>query len=123
MGHGTRVGICGSGIMGSGLAEVAARGGHDVVVRSRRRSAAKAMVETLERSLDRQVDKGKLTEEARKEILGRIEITDDIGDLAPCDIVIESIVEDLAIKKELFAALGDTVGAHTVLATNTSTLP
>jgi len=123
MGDVRRVGICGSGIMGSGVAEVAARGGHEVVVRSRTRAAAKSMVDTLERSLDRQVDKGKLSEEGRKEILGRIEITDDIGDLASCDLVIESIVEDLAVKKELFAELGDVVGPNAVLATNTSTLP
>ena len=118
-----RVGICGSGIMGSGLAEVAARAGHDVIVRSRSRSSARAMVEALERSLDRQVDKGRLSEEARKDILGRVEITDDIADLSTCDLVIESIVEDLAVKKELFAELGGIVPEHAILATNTSTLP
>jgi 3-hydroxybutyryl-CoA dehydrogenase len=117
-----RVGICGSGIMGGGLAEVAARGGFDVVVRSRSRKGAKAMLDGLERTLDRQVDKGRLTEEARKEILGRIQITDDLADLAGCDLVIESVVEDLAVKRELFAELGGVVADHAVLATNTSTL-
>ncbi len=118
-----RVGICGSGIMGSGLAEVTARAGHDVIVRSRSRATGRAMLDALERSLDRQVDKGKLTEEARKDILGRVDITDDLGDLSSCDLVIESIVEDLACKKEVFAELGNLVPDHAVLATNTSTLP
>jgi 3-hydroxybutyryl-CoA dehydrogenase len=118
-----RVGVCGSGIMGSGLAEVIAKSGFDTVVRSRSLSSAQAMLDALERSLDRQVDKGKLSETDRKETLRRIEITDRLSDLSECDLVVESVVEDLAVKKELLAELGAVVADHAILATNTSTLP
>ena len=117
------VGICGSGIMGSGLAEVAARGGFAVVVRSRSRATGDAMTAALCSSLDRQVARGKLTTEARAELLGRIRTTDDLDELASCDLVIESVLEDLPVKKAMFAELGAVLADHTVLATNTSTLP
>jgi 3-hydroxybutyryl-CoA dehydrogenase len=118
-----RVGIVGSGIMGAGLAEVAARAGHEVVVRSRTQPGADAVLDTLRSGLGRQVDKGKLAAEERDEILGRITGTDHLGRLADCDLVIESVVEDLAVKKELFAELEQIVKPDGILATNTSTLP
>jgi 3-hydroxybutyryl-CoA dehydrogenase len=117
------VGIVGSGIMGSGIAEVAAKAGHTVVLRSRKRETADAMVAGLEKSLNKQVDKGRLSEEDRDAVLGRVSATDQISDLADCDLVIESVVEDLAIKKALFAELDAAVKADAILATNTSTLP
>ncbi len=117
------VGIVGSGIMGSGIAEVAAKAGHTVVLRSRKRETADAMVAGLEKSLNKQVDKGRLSEEDRDAVLGRVSATDHLGDLADCDLVIESIVEDLEVKKALFAELDDVVKADAILATNTSTLP
>jgi 3-hydroxybutyryl-CoA dehydrogenase len=117
------VGIVGSGIMGSGIAEVAAKAGHTVVLRSRKRETADAMVAGLEKSLAKQVDKGRLSEEDRDAVLGRVSATDHLGDLADCDLVIESIVEDLEVKKALFAELDDVVKAGAILATNTSTLP
>ncbi len=117
------VGIVGSGIMGSGIAEVAAKAGHTVVLRSRKQETADAMVAGLEKSLNKQVDKGRLSEEDRDAVLGRVSATDHLGDLADCDLVIESIVEDLAVKKALFAELDDVVKADAILATNTSTLP
>jgi 3-hydroxybutyryl-CoA dehydrogenase len=117
------VGIVGSGIMGSGIAEVAAKAGHTVILRSRKRETADAMVAGLEKSLGKQVDKGRLSEEDRDAVLGRVTATDAIADLADCDLVIESIVEDLAIKKALFAELDGVVKADAILATNTSTLP
>lgn len=117
------VGIVGSGIMGSGIAEVAAKAGHTVVLRSRKRETADAMVAGLEKSLGKQVDKGRLSEEDRDAVLGRVTATDHLGDLADCDLVIESIVEDLDVKKALFAELDDVVKADAILATNTSTLP
>ena len=117
------VGIVGSGIMGAGLAEVAARSGFDVVVRSRRRDGADAVVATVTASLDRQVAKGKLDSEARDETINRLRATDHLGRLAECDLVIESIVEDLPTKRELFAELEQIVKPDGILATNTSTLP
>ena len=118
----TRLGIVGSGIMGSGIAEVAAKAGVEVILRSRQQSSADAMVSSLERSLAKQVEKGRLDEAAAKEIGGRVSGTDDLGALADCDLVIESVVEDLAVKKALFAELDGILKADAILATNTSTL-
>lgn len=117
------VGVVGSGIMGSGIAEVAARSGFKVVIRSRRAETARACLDGLGRSLDRQVSKGRLTESDRDEILGRVRATDDLSELAGCDLVIESVVEDIEVKRELFGALDSIVGPEAILATNTSTLP
>ena len=118
-----RVGIVGSGIMGSGIAEVAAAYGHEVVLRSRSQDTADAMVAGLEKSLNRQVDKGRRTEAERDEILARVTATSELGALGAMDLVIESVVEDLAVKKHLFSELDRVCGASTILATNTSTLP
>jgi 3-hydroxybutyryl-CoA dehydrogenase len=123
MGDINTVGIVGSGIMGSGLAEVVARSGFDVVVRSRTRHGADGVVSGVTRSLDRQVEKGKVEAAERDAVLARITATDHLGRLADCDLVIESIVEDLAVKRELFAELEQVVKAEGILASNTSTLP
>lgn len=118
-----KVGICGSGIMGSGLAEVAAKAGYTVVVRSRSAATAQAMITSVEKGLDKQVQREKITAEDKAAILGRLIATDKISDLADCDLVIESVVEDLAVKKALFAELDAAVQPNAILATNTSTLP
>jgi 3-hydroxybutyryl-CoA dehydrogenase len=118
-----RLGIVGSGIMGSGIAEVAAKAGVDVVLRSRQQATADAMLASLEKSLAKQVERGKLEEAAAKEIGGRVTATSHLGDLHDCDLVLESVVEDLEVKKALFAELDDAVKAGAILATNTSTLP
>jgi len=118
-----KVGVVGSGIMGGGIAEVAALAGCDVLLRSRELSGAEGTVANIERSLRKQVDKAKLTEEEAKEALSKVTPTDDLHDLAECDLVIESVVEDLATKRHLFAELDHICKDHTVLATNTSTLP
>jgi 3-hydroxybutyryl-CoA dehydrogenase len=118
-----RIGVIGSGIMGAGLAEVASRAGYDVVVRSRTQSSADAMLSALGRALAKAVERGKATDDERTAILGRITATDQIADLAGCDLVIESVVEDLDVKKALFAELDAVLGADAIIATNTSTLP
>jgi 3-hydroxybutyryl-CoA dehydrogenase len=117
------VGILGSGIMGTGIAEVAAASGHQVVVRSRSQSSADSVLTGVRRSLERQIEKGNRTETERDEILSRISVTTELKHLAECDLVIESVVEDLAVKLELFDELHLVCAEHTVLATNTSTLP
>ena len=119
----TRVGIVGSGIMGSGIAETAAVNWFEVVLRSRSQSTADATVAALEKSLNRQVDKGRLTAEARDEALSRVTATSNLADLKDADLVIESVVEDLAVKKELFNELDRITADSAILATNTSTLP
>ena len=118
-----RVGIVGSGIMGSGIAETVAVHGFEVVLRSRARTTAEGMVAAMEKSLARQVDKGKLAEADRDAALTRVTAVSDLGELASCDLVIESVVEDLGVKKHLFSELDRICPDHTILATNTSTLP
>jgi len=116
------VGVCGSGIMGAGLAEVVARAGVDVIVRSRTIDGAKSMLSSIEKNLDKQVAKEKMTVDQRNEVLSHIRITDLLNDLASCDLVIESIVEELAPKQALFKELDAIVKPDAILATNTSTL-
>jgi 3-hydroxybutyryl-CoA dehydrogenase len=123
MGEINTVGIVGSGIMGSGLAEVAARSGYTVIVRSRTKAGAEAVVTGVTGNLDRQVDKGKLEAADRDAIIARITATHQLAHLADCDLVIESVVEDLPTKRELFSELEQIVKPEGILATNTSTLP
>jgi len=123
MGDINSVGIVGSGIMGSGLAELAATSGYDVIVRSRTRAGADAVVAGLTKGLDKQVSKERITADERDAVLARVIATDHLGKLAECDLVIESVVEDLAVKKELFGELEQIVKPSGILATNTSTLP
>ena len=118
-----RVGVVGSGIMGAGIAEVSAAAGYSVVLRSRSQSTAEAMLAGLEKSLDRQIEKGKRTESERDEILSRIEVTSDLEALADADLVVETVVEDLAVKKHLFTELDRICDPGALLTTNTSTLP
>ena len=118
-----RVGIVGSGIMGSGIAEVAAKSGVDVILRSRQQASADAMVAGLSKSLAKQVSRGKLDEAEAEAIKARVSGTADLEALADCDLVLESVVEDLAVKKQLFAELDRIVKDGAILATNTSTLP
>ncbi|HKY13473.1 MAG TPA: 3-hydroxybutyryl-CoA dehydrogenase [Microthrixaceae bacterium] len=117
------VGIVGSGIMGSGIAEVAAKAGFMVILRSRKQESADAMVAALEKSLGKQVEKGRLDDAERDAVLARVTATERLTDLAECDLVIESVVEDLAVKKALFDELDKVVKDGAILATNTSTLP
>ena len=109
--------------MGSGIAETAAVSGFEVVLRSRNQSTADATLAAMEKSLNRQVEKGKKTEEERDQALARVTGTSELDALAGCDLVIESVVEDLDVKKALFADLDRITGDDAILATNTSTLP
>jgi 3-hydroxybutyryl-CoA dehydrogenase len=118
-----RVGIIGSGTMGSGVAEVAVKAGFEVVLRSRSKKGADGMQAGLENSLERQVAKGKLSESDRDVALTMVRTTTELDELAECDLVLESVVEDLAVKKELFGQLGQICSENAILATNTSTLP
>jgi 3-hydroxybutyryl-CoA dehydrogenase len=118
-----RVGIIGSGIMGSGIAEVVAAAGYTVILRSRRRDSADAMLTGLSTSLAKQVAKGKRTQEEADAIAARVSATAHLGDLVDADLVLESVVEDLAVKRALFAELDSVCKPGAILATNTSTLP
>lgn len=116
------VGICGSGIMGAGLAEVIARAGMQVIVRSRSIATATQMKDAVSKNLDKQVAKEKITQVVCDETLANITLTDDVSALKDCDLVIESIVEDLDAKRALFKELDAVTKPETILATNTSTL-
>jgi 3-hydroxybutyryl-CoA dehydrogenase len=118
-----RLGVVGSGVMGSGIAECAAKAGVDVVVRSRRAATAEAVRDGLARSLDRQVERGRIDAPTRDDVLARVSVTASVADLEDCDLVIESIVEDLDAKRDLFVELDRVCQPDAVLTTNTSTLP
>jgi 3-hydroxybutyryl-CoA dehydrogenase len=118
-----RIGVVGSGIMGAGVAEVAARSGFEVVLRSRTRAGADDMLERLDAALARQVAKGRLEQRNASDIRGRVTGVSDLAELAACDLVLESVVEDLVVKQELFRELDRVCAPDAILATNTSTLP
>jgi 3-hydroxybutyryl-CoA dehydrogenase len=117
-----RVGVVGSGIMGSGIAQVAAQNGCEVVLRSRKQETADATVAGMEKVLDRAVDKGRMEQADRDATVARVTTTSAIHDLAECDLVIESVVEDLEVKKRLFVELNAACRDDAIIATNTSTL-
>jgi 3-hydroxybutyryl-CoA dehydrogenase len=109
--------------MGSGVAEVAAKAGFDVVLRSRSEESGQAAVAGLERSLGKQVERGRLESDAAEDIKNRVRAVTDLGELASCDLVLEAVIEDLPTKKDLFVELDRLCAPSTVLASNTSTLP
>lgn len=118
-----KVGVIGSGIMGSGIAEVAATAGCTVVLRSRSQASADGMLKGLEKSLAKQVERGKKSQEDADAIRSRVSATTALADLADADLIIESVVEDLAVKKALFTEIDAVAKAGAIIATNTSTLP
>ena len=118
-----RIGVIGTGTMASGIIEVCAKSGYDVVFRARSADKVAAVQAKVEGSLGKAVQRGKLTEDDRDATLARITGTAALDDLADCDLVIEAVVEDLGVKKELFAALDEVLKPGAVLATTTSSLP
>jgi len=118
-----RIGVIGTGTMASGIVEVCAESGYDVVFRARGDDKVAAVQKKIEGSLDKALQRGKLSEDDRSATLDRITGTTSLDDLADCDLVIEAVVEDLAIKKALFSALDEILKPGAVLATTTSSLP
>ncbi len=117
-----RVGVLGCGLMGSGIAQVAATSGYPTVVVEVAEDFLKKGIASIEKSLARFVEKGTLTAEKRSETLGRLKGTTKFEDLANCDIVIEAITENLQIKRETYAALDKIVKPAAIFASNTSSL-
>jgi 3-hydroxybutyryl-CoA dehydrogenase len=118
-----QVGVVGSGIMGAGIAEVAARAGCDVVVREVTAELAGAGEARIAASLDRAVTRGKLPPADRDAALARIRTTTSLDDLGDRDLVIEAVVEDEATKTALYRELSAVVRPDCVLASNTSSIP
>jgi 3-hydroxybutyryl-CoA dehydrogenase len=117
------VGVVGTGTMATGIAEVLAKGGHDVIVRGRGTSRTDAAVTAITRSLDKAVNRGKLSEPDRDAALGRISTTTTLDDFADVDLVVEAVAEDLEVKRGIFATLDEVCKPGTILATTTSSLP
>ena len=121
-----RVGVVGAGAMGTGIAQVAAQAGHDVVLADAMPNATTRARATLTSALDRLVEKGKLESPARDAIAGRIAFVDEplagVDAYRDCEVIIEAIVEDLAAKQTLFAQFGAVVAPDAILGTNTSSL-
>ncbi len=117
-----KVGIIGSGAMGSGIAQVAAMAGHEVHVYDANPVAAQAAASNLKKSLQKLVEKGKCTQENADQILANIFFQSSIDKLNSCSLIIEAIVEDLSIKKEVFVAIESIVSDTCILASNTSSL-
>ena len=116
------IGVVGAGTMGSGIAQVAAAAGFNVVLRDVSEAALERGFRIIERSLGKLVNKGKITEEASKEILGRIRKTLDLQDMREADMVIEAAFEKMEVKKELFGELDKVCRPQVILASNTSSL-
>jgi 3-hydroxybutyryl-CoA dehydrogenase len=120
----TRVGVAGCGLMGSGIAEICARGGLDVIVREIDSAAAEAGLARIDASLARAVRAGKITAEDRDAALARLTVTTRLEDLADRELVIEAATENPVVKAALFAELDRVVaGPDAILATNTSSIP
>jgi 3-hydroxybutyryl-CoA dehydrogenase len=117
-----KVGVLGLGLMGSGIAEVAARAGYDTVVREVSEELVQKGMDRVQASLGKAVEKGKLQAEARDQALGRLSGTVELASFADCDLVIEAIVENVEEKRRTFAALDQVVKEGAVFASNTSSL-
>jgi 3-hydroxybutyryl-CoA dehydrogenase len=117
-----KVGVVGCGLMGSGIAQVAAQAGFPVVVREVQPELVDKGLKSIEKNLARLVEKGTITDAAKNEIRGRLKGTTVLEDLKDCDVIVEAIIEQLPAKRELFAALDGLCPAATIFASNTSSL-
>jgi 3-hydroxybutyryl-CoA dehydrogenase len=117
-----RVGVLGAGLMGSGIAEVCAKAGYETLVREVSEELVKKGMGRIEGSLGKAVEKGKLASPDRDAAWNRLSSTTRLEDLAECDLIVEAIVENLAVKKETYAALDRLCAPATIFCSNTSSL-
>src|SRR5437773_609505 len=115
-------GVVGAGTMGNGIAQVAARAGFDVVIRDVGASFLARGMQAINNSLQRDVEKGRLTTDERDRIVERIRTTTDPGLLKDAFIVVEAVTEDFDVKAEVFRALDQITNAEAILASNTSSI-
>jgi 3-hydroxybutyryl-CoA dehydrogenase len=119
----SKIGVVGCGLMGHGIAQVAAQAGYEVVVREVSQEKLDGGIGMIEKQLARAVDKGRMEEGDAKAVRGRITPTLEYGDLAESDLVIEAVTEDLGLKLEMWGELDKLVKPEAFFATNTSSLP
>ncbi|WP_020154195.1 3-hydroxybutyryl-CoA dehydrogenase [Caldibacillus debilis] len=115
--------VVGSGQMGSGIAQVCAQAGFTVYLHDVSDEALDRGIQTIEGNLSRQVEKGRMTGEEMRAVLGRIRRTGDLADAKHCDLVIEAATENMQVKTSIFKTLAEAAPDHAILATNTSSLP
>jgi 3-hydroxybutyryl-CoA dehydrogenase len=117
-----RVGVVGLGTMGAGIAQVSVQSGFETIGREVSKELGERGRATIDRYLSRGVDKGRMTDADRDAALGRLKLTTELAELADCDLVIEAVLEELDLKREVFAVLDQVTRPDAVLATNTSAL-
>jgi 3-hydroxybutyryl-CoA dehydrogenase len=117
-----KVGVCGAGLMGNGIAQTCAAAGFDVVLMEVADAPLQRGMSSITKSLDKFVEKQKMTLAERDAVLGRITPTTNVNDLKDCDLVIEAVVENVEIKTKLFQQLDDLLGPDGIICTNTSSL-
>src|SRR5580692_2006894 len=117
-----KVGVVGCGLMGSGIAQVSAQAGFQTVVREVNAELVEKGLKGIEKNLARLVEKGTFTEAAKTEVRGRLKGTTSLDEMKDCDVIVEAIIEQLPVKRELFSTLDALCPAHTIFASNTSSL-
>ena len=117
-----KVGVVGCGLMGSGIAQIAAQAGCQVTVREVNAAVLEKGLQSIDKNLQRLVDKGTLAAADRDQVRGRLHGTTSLEDLKDCDLIIEAIIEQLPAKRELWTALDKICPKHTIFASNTSSL-
>ena len=117
-----KVGVVGCGLMGSGIAQVCAQSGYEVVVSESNEDLLDKGLESIKRFLDKGVEKGKISVEEKDATLGRINRSTDISDFSECDLAIEAVPEKIDLKRKIFADLDKICPDHAILASNTSAL-
>jgi 3-hydroxybutyryl-CoA dehydrogenase len=115
-----KVGVVGCGLMGSGIAQVAAMAGFPTVVREVSEELLRKGVSSIEKSLAKFVEKGQLSAEQRSQTLGRLKPTIGLDDFSDCDLAIEAVTENLELKRKTFAELDKIVKPEAIFASNTS---
>ena len=118
-----KVMVVGAGQMGSGIAQVAAQTGYDVVLNDISNELVQKGMSAIEKNLSRAVSKGKMDEAAKSGVLEKITPSDSYDPAKDCDLVVEAVVESMDIKAKVFSQLDEITPEHTILATNTSSLP
>ena len=116
------IGVVGAGTMGNGIAQLAAQMGANVIMRDIKDDFVQRGLKAIDKFLGKGVERGKVTPEQKASVLGRIIGTTDMGQLAKCDFIVEAVIEDLELKKQVFSELDQICPPQTILATNTSSM-